>query len=60
LVVSVSDTGIGISNQDRERVFTIFGRLHETSKAHTTGMGISLGICKEIVEALGGRIFIED
>ncbi|MCW3125829.1 MAG: hypothetical protein JWO03_1487 [Bacteroidetes bacterium] len=56
--ISISDNGIGIPSQSRERVFEIFTRL-PTEKKYT-GTGIGLSICKKIVDSMGGRISIHD
>ena len=53
VIVKVSDTGPGISEEMRQTLFMPF----MTSKKH--GMGVGLSICRTIVEAHGGSIWIE-
>ncbi len=64
--ISIKDTGIGIAKEEQTRVFERFHtagdtRLHSTSKTAFRGGGLGLGlaVCKAIVEAHGGRIWVE-
>ncbi|MBI4331014.1 MAG: PAS domain-containing sensor histidine kinase [Chloroflexi bacterium] len=58
LVISVSDQGKGISPDDQARLFQSFERLAETSTTRP-GLGLGLLVCKRLVEAHGGKIWVE-
>jgi two-component system sensor histidine kinase KdpD len=60
VVISVADRGPGIPQGEHERVFQRFYRLQREQSMHTQGSGLGLAICKGIIEAHGGRIWIED
>ena len=57
--ISVSDEGIGISEQQMPHLFQRFRRLHENEQKKVSGTGIGLFLCKHLVEAHGGTIEVE-
>ncbi len=60
IIVSVSDTGIGIAPEDHAAVFEQFKQVGgDTLTDKPKGTGLGLPICKEIVEHHGGRIWLE-
>lgn len=59
VVVRVTDHGSGVSEADRERIFRPFSRLDSRLVREVKGAGLGLYICKAIVEAHGGRIWVE-
>jgi two-component system sensor histidine kinase KdpD len=56
VVVEVADRGAGVAPEDRERVFEKFYRVREREGG---GTGLGLTICRGIVEAHGGRIWVD-
>lgn len=57
--VSVSDTGNGIVPEDREKIFEEFYRTSTAMRSKEHGTGLGLSICRGIVQAHGGRIWVE-
>ena len=54
--VCISDTGAGITAEDRDRIFDRFYRLDTSRSTETGGSGLGLSIVRALVEAHGGRI----
>jgi len=59
LVVEVGDTGIGMSEEDREHAFEKFYRAKDARVAKITGSGLGLAIAREVVRMHGGDITVE-
>ncbi|HMD48782.1 MAG TPA: PAS domain S-box protein [Bryobacteraceae bacterium] len=56
-IFAISDNGIGIDSEYKEKIFGLFKRLHTSDEY--SGTGIGLAICRRIVEQYHGRIWVE-
>ena len=59
VIVRVRDAGMGISLREQEQIFNRFQRASDSSVQSMPGAGLGLYICRAIVEAHGGRIWVE-
>lgn len=56
LVVSVEDTGIGIKDEDKDKIFNKFERLDENRNKTVEGTGLGLSICKSLLKLMGTEL----
>ena len=59
IVMSVKDTGKGIDNKTKEKLFSNFNRAEEHMDSDISGMGLGLSITKSLIELMGGKIVCE-
>ncbi len=59
VIISVSDNGPGIPPEDQPQLFTRFYRVDNAMTRKTQGAGLGLYLSKAIIEAHGGRIWVE-
>jgi len=59
LVIGVSDQGKGLAPSERARIFSPFQRLENNRPDRARGAGLGLVVCKRLVEAHGGEIWVE-
>jgi PAS domain S-box-containing protein len=59
LRIDVSDTGLGISAEDQEKLFSRFFRAEDSAVRRQPGTGLGLNITRSMVEMHGGQIWVE-
>jgi PAS domain S-box-containing protein len=57
--VSIKDTGVGIPEEQKDRIFSKFFRADNVVRMQTEGTGLGLYLCKNIIEKHGGKIWFE-
>jgi signal transduction histidine kinase/HPt (histidine-containing phosphotransfer) domain-containing protein len=56
---TISDTGIGIPEDQLENIFNPFRQAEESTSRHFGGTGLGLSICSRLIQAMGGEIQVE-
>ncbi len=59
-VVAISDTGPGVPDEHKEKIFEKFHQVKQGKKIVGQGVGLGLAICRTIVEAHRGALWVED
>ena len=59
VILAVRDRGPGISQEDQRRLFTRFMRLESALNSTQRGAGLGLYLCRQLIEAMGGVIWVE-
>jgi len=58
-IIEIHDEGKGIPVQEQKKIFEKFYRIPEGNLHETKGLGLGLYLCKQIMESLGGNIYVQ-
>ena len=56
--IDIEDNGIGISEENINKLFIDFGKLEDNQQMNLQGTGLGLSICKRIIEQIGGQVSV--
>jgi len=59
VIISIKDTGVGISKDEAARLFAKFFRASGSKVSHAQGTGLGLYVCKMFIEGMGGKIWVD-
>ena len=60
VIVEVADTGMGIADEQKKKLFDMFYTIDSSVADGRRGMGLGLALCKSIIQAHGGEITVHD
>ncbi|MCM8526678.1 MAG: ATP-binding protein [Lentisphaeraceae bacterium] len=60
LIISIADTGIGVPDSEKERIFNVFEQAANQDSARYGGTGLGLTICSRLLKLMNGKISIAD
>lgn len=58
LNITVTDTGIGIKDEDKDQLFSMFGYIKDSYQMNIHGIGLGLNLSKKIIDQFGGKIVV--
>ncbi|MBF0183711.1 MAG: response regulator [Magnetococcales bacterium] len=58
ILFQIEDSGCGIAQQDQKRIFEMFVQADSSTSRNAAGIGLGLSICKQLVEAMEGKITV--
>ena len=58
-IIEITDSGKGIPASEQKRIFEKFYRVSEGNKHEVKGLGLGLYLCKQIIEKLNGKIYVQ-
>ncbi len=59
VIISVSDSGIGVAPEEQDSIFQEFHRSERSVREGYTGMGLGLAVCKQLIQHHGGSLGVE-
>ncbi|MDZ4907403.1 sensor histidine kinase, partial [Clostridium perfringens] len=60
VIVEIADNGVGISKSDQECIFDMFFTANDNKGDSRRGLGLGLALCKSIINAHGGEIYVRN